>query len=225
MKNQLRNLSLFLLLVTPLFGVGQEQPVRKNAICIAPFSAIDKTFSASYSHALNSRIELTIKPRIRIVGQNNLEVSKASIFIDPFWFYNRYMIRVGLIGKVDPTFTLGGIFAEGAYQYDYGYFKNKIFIHDNYEGEKGLTYYRADRYYHSFGIIGMVGFLHDFNRIRIKLYGGFGLHQRFYHEKKYDEGNYNHITAVNPANEHVVIGNYQCIIPSIHTGFEIGYRF
>lgn len=225
MKYLLHNLALSLLFATPLFGMEQEQPIRKNAICIAPFSKIDKTYSVSYSRSLNKHFEITVKPRIRIVKQNDLKVSTNELFSDPFWFYNRYMIRVGLMGKADPIYTIGGLFAEGALQYDYGYFKNKIFLYDNREGQGFDTYYRADRYHHSVGLIGMLGFVHNFNRIRIKLYGGFGLHHRFYRETKYDEGEYNHITAADPANEFIVRRNYERNVLSINTGLEIGFRF
>ena len=208
----------FGMLMLPTIAFSLDHDDKKNALSVEVLSPLDKTYAISYARKLNDNVELTIKPRIRIKKQNDLESDKNFLFSeDPFWYYSRFMIRTGLM------FRHKVLFCEPAFHYEYGYFKNKIVCYEDSEGECSDDYMRGNRSYHSFGGISTVGLIFNLSRIRFKMYGGTGLHYRYYHEIRYEEWiesySSNHRDVENKYR------NYERLIPSLHLGVEVGFRF
>ena len=207
----------FGMLMLPTITFSLDHDDKKNTLSVEVLSPLDKTYAISYARKLSDNVELTIKPRIRIHKQNDLQdADRFPVPIDPFWYYSRFMIRTGL------TIRHKVLFYEPAFHYEYGYFKNKIVRLEDHEGEEHDLFFRGDRSYHSFGGVNTVGVIFDVSRIRFKMYGGEGLHYRYYHEIRHEEWFYTASYAKPADNKY---RNYERLIPSLHLGVEVGFRF
>lgn len=135
---------------------------------------------------------------------------------DPQSYYDEYKLRTGIV-----VYLKGGFAYEPHLQFEHASFYNKVLITEDHTGESQDQSVRMDRKYFSSGLINMISWTRDRNRLRIKFYLGIGVHVRRYQQKNYELLLYRR-SVVYPES---IISEYSKSIVRPHTGIEFGFRF
>jgi hypothetical protein len=179
---------------------SQDTLVRKNTIAFVPTSLLNRTIWLSYSRAITPALEITLNVSLRKAKSETPEVSHNQILDtyivdDPFWYYNRYRARSGVSKHLGDF-----MFMDIGLQFEYAYFENQTLKVDDNAGDAYDLYWQLDRNFYSVGLTMLGGFCHDYNRFRLKIFGGFDFGYRYYEEIIYEIREWNSVIYTNPDN-------------------------
>lgn len=216
MKQKIVLLAVFHFLLTSHIVSGQGYYEKNHVISIAPLSLFDNTVSIKYSSKINQKLDFILNPSLRIQTATDLSNSFLLFkFDDPFWYYNKYSLRVGVM-QHNRAF-----FIEPLIQYEYAYFKNQKLQTEDETGDAYDVCEKLDRSFHSIGLVNLFGIMHDSGSFRFKYFLGLGYHFRIYNETIYDRFFYRRTTTYDPPE----INSYNSNLLTLHGGIEIGVRF
>jgi hypothetical protein len=218
--------SFLLLLITGLFCINSfaQSDSKKNIISFAPIgllNGINSTsspiYKLSYERYLTKYIDFAISGRIREACHDD-EFSFKFFFNDPYTNYNKYAIRSGILVH------RGAQFIEPMIQYEYGNYSKKYWITtENEEGDQYDVDKQYNRKYNSVGMIVLLGFQNTTKYISFKYYIGVGIHYRVYNEDLYGVDKWG--TEYDEHYDPPINSIYGETAMTLHTGFEIGFRF
>lgn len=216
MKSKFQVIVLLQLMLASCIVFAQDVPTKKHIISVAPFNLLNSTVSLKYSTQLTNNLAFIVNPSVRVQLSEKLSNSVLGFSDpDPFWYYEKFKLRVGIM-RHNKTF-----FIEPLIQYEYAYFKNQMLQTVDGNGDAFDEDAKLDRSYNSIGLISLFGIKHNIDYLNIKYYLGAGLNSRFYNETIYTRYYENSTTTYDPPEHNV----YFKEILSIYGGIEIGVRF
>jgi len=210
-----RSTLLTALLTTLFFASSAEaqDSLLRNSISVGVADLPNRRLSVTYTRKLKNGNAIFFNPRVRI-PKKNPELG-GGIFNsgDPGYYYFKYHGRVGM------SFPLGERFyVEPQSDFGYGEYYNKLVS----TGGVNATNYQMDRQYYSAGLIYMMSWIKDWDKFRLKWYGGVGYHVRHIHERRLgvqdDDGVIQYYSE--PMSD-----NYFKRVITAHLGLDIGFNW
>lgn len=200
-------------------GFAQEEKDSdglRHSLTVEVPSFFLKTISVSYNYKLNDKYELRVNPRVSFDFQQDNLVFGMWLVKDPFWYYNSYMLQVGL------SRNWHTVYIEPLLYYKHASFVDRTMQMTDSEGDSYDMYQNLSREYDGGGIVLRSGLKVDKNHFRFNFFYGLGYYVRYYHEQI----NWARAWAggTDPSN-FPVISEYWKDGLTMHVGFEIGYRF
>ena len=205
-------------------GIYKENVERRNAFSVGVF--LPQAIAISYARKLANGKEITITPMFRPAAANIADEPADdrmrtnhrlfSLVDDPQWYYNHYILRTGY------RIPLGDKFGyEPTLQLAYGAFFNKVIETEDSHGDAYDLYLRLDRRYFSAGIVNMVNWVKDYDRVRTKFFVGVGTHWKQIHDMQWERYMWYRPLSNFQAHEET----RDKFVFSFHIGVEIGFRY
>ncbi len=193
-----------------------ESDDLKHSVTVDIPNFLLKTISVSYNYKLNDKYELRINPRISFdLSADNL-VAGMKLVQDPFWYYDSYMMQIGL------SRNFGKVYLEPLLYYKYASFENRMLQISDSDGDSYDVYQKLSRQYKGGGIVFRSGLKVDKDHFRFNFFYGIGYYLRHYNEEI--TGEFAWARGLIPGN-YPVKSEYWKDGLSLHVGFEVGYRF
>lgn len=196
---------------------GQEAPVKKNNISIAPFVMLDRTIPLSYSRYISGHWNYTLYPRVRFARDDGTTIEQDMFDqIDKFhqpYIYSRVFLRTGM------QYHKRWYLLEPLLQLDRGWLRDRsLQVYNSIEDPDQDITETQDRDYYSAGIVLLAGTYHDFHSWRIRTFAGIGSHLKYFQVDAKDA--WNAEPDWEPYSE-----EYFKFMLSVHLGVEIGVNF